>query len=125
MIVGFGFAGGTANVSPGLQHRAFGHDCRVVLLSLIFFCYAPWSNLESLRMAVGQIPHGIIIQKVAPRIWLPSMVVIWAALTVSRLASYVSVDKEEEEEEEEERSQDSVSDIGCVSDLYRRWLVRP
>jgi ACS family pantothenate transporter-like MFS transporter len=34
-------------------------------------------------MVVGQIPHGIIIQKIAPRIWLPSMVVVWAGLTVS------------------------------------------
>ena len=33
-------------------------------------------------MAVGQIPHGIIIQKIRPGIWLPSMVVLWAALTV-------------------------------------------
>ncbi|KAM0329542.1 hypothetical protein ACHAQA_004851 [Verticillium albo-atrum] len=33
-------------------------------------------------MAVGQLPHGIIIQKVAPRIWFPSMVVVWAGLTM-------------------------------------------
>jgi hypothetical protein len=33
-------------------------------------------------MAIGQLPHGIIIQKIAPRIWFPSMVVIWAGLTV-------------------------------------------
>lgn len=32
---------------------------------------------------IGQIPHGIIIQKFAPRIWLPSMVVVWSALTMS------------------------------------------
>ncbi|KAJ1324576.1 MFS transporter ACS family pantothenate transporter [Microdochium nivale] len=31
----------------------------------------------------GQIPHGIIIQKIAPRIWLPSMVLVWAALTMA------------------------------------------
>lgn len=33
-------------------------------------------------MAIGQIPHGLIIQKIKPRIWLPSMVVVWTALTV-------------------------------------------
>lgn len=32
---------------------------------------------------VGQIPHGIVIQKIAPRIWLPSMVLVWAALTMA------------------------------------------
>lgn len=36
-------------------------------------------------MAAGQLPHGIIIQKIAPRIWFPSMVVIWAILTVIHL----------------------------------------
>ncbi|KAK7697362.1 hypothetical protein SLS64_013605 [Diaporthe eres] len=33
-------------------------------------------------MAIGQIPHGLIIQKIKPRIWLPSMVVIWTVLTM-------------------------------------------
>ena len=33
-------------------------------------------------MAIGQLPNGIIIQKVKPRIWLPSMVVFWAAMTM-------------------------------------------
>lgn len=37
------------------------------------------------RMAVGQLPHGIIIQRVPPRIWFPLMVVIWAGLTVSSM----------------------------------------
>ncbi|GKT75164.1 LOW QUALITY PROTEIN: major facilitator superfamily transporter [Colletotrichum tofieldiae] len=37
-------------------------------------------------MAVGQIPHGLIIQKVPPRIWLPSMVVVWACLTMASAA---------------------------------------
>lgn len=36
-------------------------------------------------MAIGQIPHGLIIQKIKPRIWLPSMVVVWTALTVSSI----------------------------------------
>ncbi|KAI1074829.1 pantothenate transporter liz1 [Whalleya microplaca] len=35
---------------------------------------------------IGQIPHGIVIQKVAPRIWLPLMVLVWAALTMSTAA---------------------------------------
>ncbi|KAI1864334.1 uncharacterized protein JN550_008891 [Neoarthrinium moseri] len=35
---------------------------------------------------IGQIPHGIIIQKVAPRIWLPLMVLVWAALTMCTAA---------------------------------------
>ncbi|KAF4984707.1 hypothetical protein FZEAL_148 [Fusarium zealandicum] len=38
-------------------------------------------------MAVGQLPHGIIIQKVAPRIWFPLMVVIWAGLTMVSAAA--------------------------------------
>lgn len=37
---------------------------------------------RTIRMAIGQIPHGLIIQKIKPRIWLPSMVVVWAVLTV-------------------------------------------
>lgn len=35
---------------------------------------------------IAQIPHGIAIQKVPPRIWLPSMVVIWAGLTMCTAA---------------------------------------
>ncbi|RYP28255.1 hypothetical protein DL767_007305 [Monosporascus sp. MG133] len=31
---------------------------------------------------IGQVPHGIVLQKVAPRIWLPSMALTWAALTM-------------------------------------------
>lgn len=38
-------------------------------------------------MAIGQIPQGIIIQKIAPRIWLPSMVVLWACLTMVSAAA--------------------------------------
>lgn len=42
---------------------------------------------------LGQIPHGIVIQKVAPRIWFPSMVLIWAGLTMVSAAakSYVQL----------------------------------
>ena len=32
-------------------------------------------------MLVGQFPNALIIQKVAPRIWLPFMVIVWAAMT--------------------------------------------
>ena len=38
------------------------------------------TSLDS--MAIGQLPHGIVIQKIAPSIWFPSMVVLWAILTV-------------------------------------------
>jgi len=31
---------------------------------------------------VGQVPHGLVIQKIAPRIWFPLMTVVWAALTM-------------------------------------------
>jgi ACS family pantothenate transporter-like MFS transporter len=31
---------------------------------------------------VGQVPHGIAINLVAPRIWFPSMVIVWALLTM-------------------------------------------
>lgn len=39
-------------------------------------------------MAVGQLPHGIVIQKIAPRLWFPSMVVVWALLTVFHPSPY-------------------------------------
>ena len=39
-------------------------------------------------MAVGQLPHGIVIQKIAPRLWFPSMVVVWAILTVLQVLQY-------------------------------------
>jgi len=38
-------------------------------------------------MAVGQLPHGIVIQKIAPRLWFPSMVVVWAILTMASAAA--------------------------------------
>jgi MFS transporter, ACS family, pantothenate transporter len=47
-----------------------GHDYNSVL------------SITTAGMAIGQIPHGLIIQKVRPHIWLPLMVVIWACLTV-------------------------------------------
>ncbi|KFY88925.1 hypothetical protein V498_06612 [Pseudogymnoascus sp. VKM F-4517 (FW-2822)] len=39
-------------------------------------------SVTTAGMAIGQIPHGIIIQKIRPGIWLPSMMVIWAGLTM-------------------------------------------
>ncbi|RGP78415.1 hypothetical protein FLONG3_3551 [Fusarium longipes] len=47
-----------------------GHDYNNVL------------SVTTAGMAIGQLPNGIIIQKVKPRIWLPSMVVFWAAMTM-------------------------------------------
>ncbi|CZS86107.1 unnamed protein product [Fusarium graminearum] len=47
-----------------------GHDYNNVL------------SLTTAGMAIGQLPNGIIIQRVKPRIWLPSMVVFWAAMTM-------------------------------------------
>ncbi|KAI7784485.1 Pantothenate transporter liz1 [Diaporthe eres] len=47
-----------------------GHDYNTVL------------SVTTAGMAIGQIPHGLIIQKIKPRIWLPSMVVVWTALTM-------------------------------------------
>lgn len=50
---------------------------------------AQYNVLLSLMTAgyvIGQIPHGIIIQKIPPRIWLPSMVALWAGLTMCTAA---------------------------------------
>ncbi|KAJ3547007.1 hypothetical protein NM208_g1732 [Fusarium decemcellulare] len=52
-----------------------GHDYNNVL------------SVTTAGMAVGQLPHGIIIQKIAPRIWFPSMVVVWAGLTMVSAAA--------------------------------------
>lgn len=35
---------------------------------------------------IGQIPHAVILQRVAPRLWLPSMVLVWAGLTMCTAA---------------------------------------
>ncbi|KAH6680531.1 pantothenate transporter liz1 [Halenospora varia] len=43
-------------------------------------------SMTTAGYVIGQIPHGIIIQKIAPRIWLPSMVVIWAGLVMCSAA---------------------------------------
>ncbi|KKY19656.1 putative pantothenate transporter liz1 [Diplodia seriata] len=35
---------------------------------------------------IAQIPHGIMIQKIQPQIWLPSMMALWAGLTMCTAA---------------------------------------
>lgn len=32
---------------------------------------------------IGQFPHSVIIHKIPPRIWLPSMVLVWAGITMT------------------------------------------
>ncbi|EXF78993.1 major facilitator superfamily transporter [Colletotrichum fioriniae PJ7] len=69
----FNFLAAFANAYvAGLREALYmsGHDYNTVL------------SVTTAGMAIGQIPHGLIIQKVPPRIWLPSMVVVWAALTM-------------------------------------------
>ncbi|GKU11742.1 unnamed protein product [Fusarium langsethiae] len=43
-------------------------------------------SMTSAGMLVGQIPSSIIIHKIRPRIWLSSMVVSWAGLTMASAA---------------------------------------
>lgn len=38
--------------------------------------------MPSYSMLVGHIPHSIIIQKIRPRKWLPSMIIAWAGFTM-------------------------------------------
>ncbi|KAH8898438.1 major facilitator superfamily transporter [Thozetella sp. PMI_491] len=40
-------------------------------------------SMTTAGYVIGQIPHSIVIQKVAPRIWFPSMVIVWAGLTMA------------------------------------------
>ncbi|KAI9170621.1 pantothenate transporter liz1 [Paramyrothecium foliicola] len=37
----------------------------------------------SVGYIIGQVPHGLVIQKIAPRIWFPLMTVVWALLTMA------------------------------------------
>lgn len=37
-------------------------------------------------LLIGQVPHAMIIHKIAPRIWLSSMTLIWAGLTMASAA---------------------------------------
>ncbi|KAK2802883.1 hypothetical protein FQN51_004145 [Onygenales sp. PD_10] len=37
---------------------------------------------------IGQVPHAIVIQVVAPRIWFPLMTVLWAGLTMCSAATH-------------------------------------
>ncbi|KAI8161012.1 Pantothenate transporter liz1 [Colletotrichum sp. SAR 10_70] len=39
-------------------------------------------SMTTAGYVIGQVPHGIAIQKIPPRIWFPSMVIIWAGLTM-------------------------------------------
>ncbi|KAL4792220.1 major facilitator superfamily domain-containing protein [Aspergillus venezuelensis] len=43
-------------------------------------------SMTTAGYVIGQIPHGIAIQKVPPRIWFPTMCLIWAVLTGSSAA---------------------------------------
>ncbi|XEV04441.1 hypothetical protein FSHL1_009728 [Fusarium sambucinum] len=43
-------------------------------------------SMTSAGMLVGQIPSSVIIHKIRPRIWLSSMVVTWAGLTMASAA---------------------------------------
>ncbi|KAK7972675.1 Pantothenate transporter liz1 [Apiospora saccharicola] len=43
-------------------------------------------SLATAGLLIGQIPNSIIIQKVPPRIWFPSMVLLWAGLTMASAA---------------------------------------
>ncbi|KAL3479134.1 major facilitator superfamily domain-containing protein [Aspergillus californicus] len=40
-------------------------------------------SMTTAGYVIGQIPHGIAIQKIPPRIWFPTMCIIWAILTGS------------------------------------------
>ncbi|KAM0190407.1 hypothetical protein ACHAPI_009396 [Fusarium lateritium] len=42
--------------------------------------------MASAGMLVGQIPSSIIIHKIRPRIWMSSMVIVWAGLTMASAA---------------------------------------
>ncbi|KAH6963163.1 major facilitator superfamily domain-containing protein [Fusarium avenaceum] len=56
-------------------------------LNMTGYDYNKVLSLTTAGMAIGQLPHGIIIQKIAPRIWFPSMVVVWAGLTMASAAA--------------------------------------
>ncbi|KAL4900087.1 hypothetical protein BDW74DRAFT_183043 [Aspergillus multicolor] len=43
-------------------------------------------SMTTAGYVIGQVPHGIAIQKIPPRIWFPSMCIIWAILTGSSAA---------------------------------------
>jgi len=42
----------------------------------------PETHLE-ISMLIGQIPHALILQKVQPRIWIPTTVIVWSGLTMA------------------------------------------
>lgn len=45
---------------------------------LLYLC----NSLIIISACVGQIPHALIIQKVAPRFWLPFTLLVWSGLTM-------------------------------------------
>jgi MFS transporter, ACS family, pantothenate transporter len=70
-----------------LDRAAFANAYVAGMRESLNMSTADYSNVLAVTtagMALGQIPNGIIIQKVAPRIWFPLMVVLWAGLTVSQ-----------------------------------------
>ncbi|KAH7327753.1 pantothenate transporter liz1 [Stachybotrys elegans] len=44
--------------------------------------YSTVLSVTTAGMAIGQLPNGLIIQKIRPSIWFPSCVVAWAGLTM-------------------------------------------
>lgn len=40
-------------------------------------------NMLTTTDIIGQVPHGLVIQKIAPGIWFPLMTVVWAFLTMA------------------------------------------
>ncbi|KAI0475095.1 MFS general substrate transporter [Xylariaceae sp. FL0804] len=40
-------------------------------------------SMTTAGYVIGQIPHSIAIQRIPPRIWFPSMIIVWAGLTMS------------------------------------------
>ncbi|KAI5458355.1 major facilitator superfamily domain-containing protein [Mariannaea sp. PMI_226] len=42
----------------------------------------------SVGYIIGQVPHALIIQKIAPRIWFPLMTLVWALLTMACAACH-------------------------------------
>ncbi|CAN9220948.1 unnamed protein product [Alternaria alternata] len=48
--------------------------------------YSILLSIFTAGMVVGQIPHGLIIQKVRPSIWLPLTLLLWSGLTMCSAA---------------------------------------
>ncbi|KAK0386059.1 hypothetical protein NLU13_5896 [Sarocladium strictum] len=48
--------------------------------------YSVLLAMASVGLVLGQVPHMLVLQKVAPRIWLPSCVIVWGGLTMCSAA---------------------------------------